>query len=101
MSDYDKIGLPHTGSEEDAMLEISVIRFLTQTAGLTVRELWDERRKTFWRNTEQRARETITASQTAFYPTVTFRCVSALLECVMVSPDWCDSDLRTFVLEGT
>lgn len=48
---------------------------------------WDNDRSTFWRSSEQRAREEASHSMD-FYPTVTLRCVDALLLLALARPEW-------------
>lgn len=59
-------------------------------------ELWDARNGTFWRSTEHKTRE-MTARRRAFYPTVTFRCVSALLRAYHSRPELLTRDVTRLV----
>jgi hypothetical protein len=62
-------------------------------------KLWDESRGTFWRSTMHRNVEAKTAAPDVFFPTVSLRCLDALLSLIVDFPDWTSADIRKAVLE--
>lgn len=61
-------------------------------------ELWDATNGTFWRSTDQKAREAGT-KPARFYPTVTFRCVSALIRAYRYRPELLGQNILTALRE--
>lgn len=63
-----------------------------------VLELWDSSSGTFWRSTEHKA-SADNSARDAFYPTVTFRCVSALIRTHRHRPDSLSGEVRRLLRE--
>ena len=74
-------------------LNVEVLRKCVEDASVAILELWDPDRKTAWRSTLQRTREKDQANA-AFFPTVTLRCVEALLSFVVRYPEWSSRRVR-------
>ena len=87
--------LPTVASSAD----FGLARRGTDTSCDAILALWDSSLKTVWRNTLQREREqkSLGASD-QFFPTVTFRCLDALLTLLNDHPDWCSSKVRKAVM---
>lgn len=88
-----------TGPE---VLDASFVRGSVEIAESAIADLWDTARGTFWRSTQHRAREQRKGSKAdikEFFPTVTFRCLEALLACRRHTPDWMTKGCTTFLNE--
>lgn len=60
-------------------------------------QLWDKPRGTFWQSTEHRS--SVPDFGEVFFPTVSLRCIDALLSLITEFPDWIPSSARKLVLE--
>lgn len=82
--------VPLTSSEQDeniALTETRSYRKLAQDAADAVCNLWDDRLGTFWRSTEHRERDR-TRVTSDFFPTVSLRCMLALMRLIAENPSW-------------
>jgi len=80
-------------TEDERRLDLSFVRRCTTQAAEAILGLWDQKRQTFWRHTTHRERE-LKASKNLFFPTVSLRCVDALLCLIVESPDWAPNRVR-------
>jgi hypothetical protein len=78
--------------------EGAFVRRCVTAAVEAIVQLWDSDHKTFWRSTVHKAREAGKQSA-AFFPTVTFRCVDALLCLASKQPDWIDPAALKILVE--
>src|SRR5665647_221295 len=79
--------------------DTSHCRRLSSIAVLAVRSLWDDERRTFWRSTEHRERESASAGPDRLFPTVTFTCIEALLDALARKPEWLDGPTTSLIRE--
>src|SRR5438094_161062 len=86
-------------SQEVMDIDVALLRRCADDATEAVVGLWDERRKTFWRNTAHRDREQAGAVE-SFFPTVTLRCMDALLQLAVESPEWVARDTKEKILDA-
>lgn len=89
--------IPIVAAFDLAAPEKQRLRRLAEEAAAAISGLWDASRKTFWRNTLQRTRDQAD-NQTDFFPTVTLRCLDALLFFLLRFPEWVDEELKNNIL---
>ncbi|MBE0542399.1 MAG: ATP-binding protein [Verrucomicrobia bacterium] len=87
----------NTGETQSSSIDPVLLRRCVADAQHAVISLWDGERHTFWRSTEHRARESQTRRK-MFFPTVTLRCLDALLSLAVEFPEWAASALHEQVL---
>ena len=85
--------------EDDHNVDESLLQRCAIDATNGITELWDASRGTFWRSTAHRSREKDTAPRDAFFPTVSLRCIDAVVSLIVDFPDWVPSTIRKSVLE--
>src|SRR5438046_509000 len=87
-----------SGRGEEPGLDFAFLRNCVAEAVEATMALWDARGKTFWRSTEHRTRE-FGKRKVSFYPTVTLRCVDALLSLVVEFPEWTTPEVKRRLME--
>src|SRR5262249_46231165 len=75
------------------------LKDLAETAVSAVVGLWDSALKTFWRSTDHRKEKGNTAE--TFFPTVTIRCIEALLRYTGDFSAWSNPELNQLVIEAS
>lgn len=78
--------------------DASFIRRCSVDAITAIASLWDSQRKTFWRSTSHRTRDAASA-QPQFFPTVSLRCVDALLFTAVEQPEWIAPAVKSLLLD--
>jgi len=79
--------------------ETSFIRRCSTDALTAIVELWDPKLKTFWRSTSHRARDAGT-DKAQFFPTVSLRCVDALLVAAVEQPEWVSPETKEILFRA-
>ena len=85
------------GAEADR-IDLTFLRSCVDDAVDASIALWDPKGKTFWRSTEHRKREAAKGTP-KFFPTVTLRCIEALLSLVVEYPQWTKENVNKVILE--
>jgi hypothetical protein len=85
------------GGEADR-IDLTFLRTCVDDAVEASMALWDSNGKTFWRSTEHREREAVKGTP-KFFPTVTLRCIEALLSLTVEYPEWTRSNVNKMVFE--
>src|SRR5262245_57723371 len=80
------------------LFDLSRSRALAEEAARAISGLWDDNRKTFWRSTVQRDRDK-DVGEANFFPTVTLRCIDALLLFLLQFPEWASEFLRQKLID--
>jgi hypothetical protein len=70
--------------------DFAILQRCATDAERAVMNLWDPKGRTFWRSTEQRARES--GQEAKFFPTVTLHCTDSALSFLEECPDWASSE---------
>ena len=85
--------------EDDHKVDENLLQRYAIDATNGIVELWDAPRGTFWQSTAHRSSVEDTAAEDAFFPTVSLRCIDALISLIVDFPDWTPSTIRKSVLE--
>ena len=90
--------MPQQSKTDFEICDGAYLRDLAEEAVAAIVALWDPELKTFWRSTDHKKEKGHTKEN--FFPTVTIRCIEALLRYVEDFSRPAKSDIRTLVIEA-